>query len=67
MPSKSERLFLRNKKVNILLDLCEIDHQNYHSGIRFTFFSKYIRGEIAKGGRYFLDKSNKKNNKFSNL
>lgn len=39
-----------HKKVNIFLDLCEIDDKNYHSGIRFTFFADNVRGEIARGG-----------------
>ena len=42
-----------NKGAKVFLDLCEIDDKNYHKGIRFTFFSNNIRGEIAKGGRYF--------------
>jgi len=46
-----------NKKVNIFLDLCEIDDKNYHSGIRFTFFSNNVRGEIARGGRYLVKNS----------
>ena len=40
------------------MDLCEIDDKNYHKGIRFTFFSNNIRGEIAKGGRYFAKNFN---------
>ncbi len=53
------KLFLlRNKSVNIFLDLCEIDNKNYHTGIRFTFFAKNIRGEIARGGRYYVKNSN---------
>ena len=44
----------RNKNINIFLDLCEIDDKNYHSGVRFTFFAKNVRGEIARGGRYFM-------------
>jgi ATP phosphoribosyltransferase regulatory subunit len=50
-----------NQNVNIFLDLCEIDDKNYHSGIRFTFFAKNVRGEIARGGRYFV-KNSKQNN-----
>ena len=50
---------INNKKVNIFLDLCEIDDKNYHSGIRFTFFAKNIRGEVAKGGRYLIQNSKK--------
>ncbi len=44
---------INNKGAKVLLDLCEIDDKNYHKGIRFTFYSNNIRGEIAKGGRYF--------------
>ena len=47
----------RNKSVNIFLDFCDIDNKNYHSGIRFTFFAHNIRGEIARGGRYFVKNS----------
>ena len=48
-----------HKKVNIFLDLCEIDDKNYHSGVRFTFFANNVRGEIARGGRYIIDSLNK--------
>ena len=44
---------INNKGAKVFLDLCEIDDKNYHKGIRFTFYSNNIRGEIAKGGRYF--------------
>ena len=54
------------KKVNIFLDLCEIDNKNYHSGIRFTFFANNVRGEIAKGGRYIINSSNSNSNSNSN-
>ena len=46
--------FSFKKNINFFLDLCEIDHKNYHSGVRFTFFAENIRGEIARGGRYFI-------------
>ena len=46
-------LCINNKGAKVFLDLCEIDDKNYHKGIRFTFFSNNVRGEIAKGGRYF--------------
>ena len=53
---------LNNKKnINFFLDLCEIDDKNYHSGARFTFFAQDIRGEIARGGRYFVKNSKKQN------
>lgn len=51
----------RNKNANIFLDLCEIDDKNYHSGVRFTFYAHNVRGEIAKGGRYFVNHSSKEN------
>ena len=44
---------INNKGAKVFLDLCEIDDKNYHKGIRFTFFSNNVRGEIARGGRYF--------------
>ena len=47
--------FSFKKNVNIFLDLCEIDDKNYHSGVRFTVFAENTRGEIARGGRYFID------------
>ena len=48
------------KADNFFIDFCEIDEKKYHNGIRFTFFAKDVRGEIASGGRYFI-----KNNKIS--
>ncbi len=36
----------------IVLDFTELDNKNYHDGIKFTFFAKNVRGEIASGGRY---------------
>ena len=53
--------FSYKKHVDIFLDLCEIDDKNYHSGVRFTIFAENVRGEIARGGRYFIDSFNKKN------
>ena len=50
-----------NKKVNIFLDLCEVDDKNYHSGVRFTFFANDVRGEIARGGRYLIAGSDEGN------
>ncbi|MDC0232715.1 ATP phosphoribosyltransferase regulatory subunit [Pelagibacteraceae bacterium] len=40
------------KNDQIFLDLTEINRKNYHHGIKFTFFAKNVRGEIASGGRY---------------
>jgi len=48
----------KKNDVNIFLDLCEVDVKNYHSGVRFTFFANNVRGEIARGGRYFVKDSN---------
>ena len=41
-----------NKNDQVLLDFTEFDNKNYHDGIKFTFFAKNVRGEIASGGRY---------------
>ena len=38
----------------IIFDFTEFDNKNYHDGIKFTFFAKNVRGEIASGGRYKL-------------
>jgi len=42
--------FQKNDK--IFLDFTEFNKKNYHDGIKFTFFAKNVRGEIASGGRY---------------
>jgi len=47
-----KKLVLKFPKNNFFLDLTEFDDKNYHKSTRFTFFSKNIRGEIARGGRY---------------
>ena len=47
------------KNVDIFLDFCEINDKNYHSGVRFTFFARNVRGEIASGGRYSIKGSSK--------
>ncbi|MBI04865.1 MAG: hypothetical protein CMI96_03500 [Pelagibacteraceae bacterium] len=51
---------LKNKhnKINFILDLTEASYFEYHTGIRFTFYAKNVRGEIARGGRYFTNKNN---------
>ncbi len=47
----------KNDKINI--DLFEIQkNKKYHKGIKFTFFAKGVRGEIAGGGRYNLKYEN---------
>ena len=43
----------------IFLDLTEFDKKNYHDGIKFTFFAKNVRGEVASGGRYKIKTKNK--------
>ncbi len=46
------------KSDRINIDLSEIDENNYHDGIKFTFFAKNVRGEIASGGRYTIKNIN---------
>jgi ATP phosphoribosyltransferase regulatory subunit len=54
-----------SKKINfksndqIIIDFTEIDNKNYHEGIKFTFFAKDVRGEVASGGRYKIKKNTK--------
>ena len=38
--------------------MTEFDEKNYHDGIKFTFFAKNVRGEIASGGRYRIKYNN---------
>ena len=38
-------------EVNFFLDLSESNYLDYHTGTRFTFYAKNVRGEIARGGR----------------
>ena len=42
----------------LYIDFSELDEKNYHNGIRFTFFAKNVRGEIASGGRYHIHNNN---------
>ena len=42
----------------LFIDFSELDEKNYHNGIRFTFFAKNVRGEIASGGRYHIKNNN---------
>lgn len=46
-------------KINdqITIDFTEIDNKNYHNGIKFTFFAKDVRGEVASGGRYKIKRN----------
>ena len=52
-----------SKKINfknndqIIIDFTEIDNKNYHDGIKFTFFAKDVRGEVASGGRYKIKRN----------
>ena len=43
--------------VNFFLDLTENNYLDYHTGTRFTFYAKNVRGEVARGGRYTLKES----------
>ncbi len=43
-----------NKNDQIFIDFTEFDNKKYHNGIKFTFFAKDVRGEIASGGRYTI-------------
>ena len=52
-----------SKKINfknndqIIIDFTEVDNKNYHNGIKFTFFAKDVRGEVASGGRYKIKRN----------
>ncbi len=60
--SEIETIKKISKKINfknndqIVIDFTEIDNKNYHDGIKFTFFAKDVRGEVASGGRYKIKK-----------
>ena len=47
---------IKTKKNDLLnIDFFDLQkNKNYHKGIKFTFFSKHLRGEIAGGERYSL-------------
>ena len=47
-----------NNGDKLFIDFSEVDEKNYHNGIRFTFFAKNVRGEIASGGRYHIQNNN---------
>jgi len=49
----SKKIKFKNKD-QIVVDFTEIDNKNYHDGIKFTFFARNVRGEIASGGRYTI-------------
>tara|TARA_B100001123_G_C15249569_1_gene1002269 strand:+ start:217 stop:1332 length:1116 start_codon:yes stop_codon:yes gene_type:complete len=46
-------------EVNFFIDLSENNYLKYHTGLRFTFYAKNIRGEVARGGRYISKKDSK--------
>ena len=46
-------------EVNFFLDLTENNYLDYHTGTRFTFYAKNVRGEVARGGRYTLREDSK--------
>ncbi len=48
-----------HKEDQIFLDFTEFNKKNYHDGIKFTFFAKNVRGEVASGGRYKIMTKNK--------
>ncbi len=64
-PLKSEIETIKKiaKKINfknkdqIVIDFTEVDNKNYHDGIKFTFFAKDVRGEVASGGRYKIKRN----------
>ncbi len=52
---KISNLIKVSKNDTINLDLFEIQkNKKYYKGIKFTFFARGVRGEIAGGGRYSL-------------
>ncbi len=57
--NKIFRLIKVSKNDTINLDLFEIQkNKKYYKGMKFTFFAKGVRGEIAGGGRYKLNYEN---------
>ena len=56
---KIANLIKISKNDTINIDLFEIEkNKKYYKGIKFTFFAKGVRGEIAGGGRYNLKYEN---------
>ncbi len=49
---KIAKMINLQKGDQIFLDFTEFNKKKYHDGIKFTFFAKDVRGEIASGGRY---------------
>ncbi len=62
LKSEIDKIKKISKKINfknndqIIIDFTEIDNKNYHDGIKFTFFAKNVRGEVASGGRYKIQR-----------
>ncbi len=57
--TKIANLIKVSNKDSINIDLFEIEkNKKYYKGIKFTFFAKGVRGEIAGGGRYNLKYKN---------
>ncbi len=56
---KIANLIKISKNDSINIDLFENQkNKKYHQGVKFTFFAKGVRGEIAGGGRYNLKYEN---------
>ncbi len=52
---KIANLIKTSKNDSLNVDFFDIQkNKNYYKGIKFTFFAKNVRGEIAGGGRYNL-------------
>ncbi len=56
---KISNLIKTSKNDSLNIDFFELQkNKNYYKGIKFTFFAKDVRGEIAGGGRYNLKYGN---------
>ncbi len=55
---KISELIKLSKTDSMNIDLFEFQNDKYYQGIKFTFFAKDVRGEIARGGRYLLKYGN---------
>ena len=52
---KISNLIKTSKNDSLNIDFLDLQkNKNYYKGIKFTFFAKDVRGEIAGGGRYNL-------------
>ena len=52
---KIANLIKTSKNDSLSVDFFDLQkNKNYYKGIKFTFFAKDVRGEIAGGGRYNL-------------